>query len=140
MWCEVILCRQAGRRLKPSEWPAPIQGYLFVVDFSGNANSFQRHLRVARLKAKPPRFDTEVLKPLFSSELVRAEKGKVLLAGVELDSAEGGAAVFEHQQLWLCRPLGAGPGDSEAYEGYRAPSPPPAPRRPRLQTPQGPPR
>lgn len=106
-----------------------MHGYLFVLDFTGNANSFQRHLRVARLTGNPPRFNTEVLKPLFSPELIRADKGKVLLAGVELDSAEGGAAIFEHQQLWMCRPLGPGPSDSTAYAGYAAPSPPAGPQR-----------
>lgn len=129
MYCHVISCRESGKRLKPAEWPEGVVGYLFVSDFLANTSSFQRHLRVARLNGASPQFKTQLLKPLFSPELIRSEKGRFLLAGVELYSQDGGKVIFEYQQLWLCRPLGPGPADDSAYAEYRAPSPPPGPLR-----------
>lgn len=129
VFCNVVTCRESGKRLKPSEWPQPVVGYLFVSDFLANTSSFQRHLRVARLNGASPQFKTQLLRPLFSPELIRSEKGRFLLAGVELETQDGGRVVFEHQQLWLCRPLGPGPADESAYAEYRAPTPPPGPVR-----------
>jgi hypothetical protein len=105
---QVILCRFQGRRLKRSEWPAPVVGELSIADIPAKENNFRRNVRMAQLRAHLDAFGTalvDVTPPLFDPQLLPAAAGRLVIRGIELDikKAEGGGyTAFEHEQVWLC--------------------------------------
>src|SRR5512133_1138106 len=100
MLCEVILCRKDGRRLRRSEWPAPVLGTLVIRESAADKNNFKRHVRVAQLKVARHAFSTssvDAVAPLFDPQFLPAPDGKLLIRGIELCASS--AEVFEHEQM-----------------------------------------
>ncbi len=107
MLCEVILCRKDGRRLRRSEWPAPVVGQLVIDDTDAKHSAFNRNLRAAKLLGyrDSDRYRTSeinLVPPIFDPVLLAAPRGLLVLRGVELDPRDGG--VYELEQVWLCSP------------------------------------
>jgi len=105
MWCEVVVLRMAGVRLRRAERPAPLRGDLKISDWDGASNSFKRHVRQAELWDKHPTIKRLLRVPIFDPVILRTVDDGFLLAGIELCASDGGHVVAEHAQIWLCRPL-----------------------------------
>ncbi len=105
------MCRKEGRRLRESEWAAPVVGRLVIRNTRGEDTNFKRNIRRAELLAPAGAYSTvqvDAVKPIFDPELLPAPPGKLLIRGIELASGKGEAemrVMYEWVQLWLCTPL-----------------------------------
>lgn len=101
MFCEVTPLRQAGLRLRPSEWPAPVKGQLAVSHMPASICASRRTLREVKVLGRwvSERF-TQLL--MFDPEFVDVVGDGFLLRGYEIHTQQ--ERQFEHQQLWLVRP------------------------------------
>ncbi|ABM32229.1 hypothetical protein QRO08_16545 [Paracidovorax citrulli] len=127
LYVELTELRRSGMRLRPEEWPAPVDGELRMYYWDGRRNSSRRTLREVTLwgywgtTEQPIRRMTD---PLLIDILGDA----MLLQGQVLGSVEG--RLYEHFQLWLVRPKRHGapplpPFDHAAWAGSLPQVPPP---------------
>jgi hypothetical protein len=120
VWCEVIRCRQEGRRLKRAEWPEPVRGHLKVRSLAAADTSFRRAVVIVELLNYQDAFRTVLTNaglPIFEPQLLPAPHGKLLIRGIELSvkrDASGAQIVFEHEQVWLCTPMVGQPSGHRA--------------------------
>lgn len=96
----VTQLRAQGRRLRRSEWPAPVVGEL-ELSVMPETNA-RRPLRKLELYGTPGTVRQSLLLPLFEPQIISMDRGGMVLHGMQL--ASGDAGVFEHMQVWHCVP------------------------------------
>lgn len=102
VFCEIIELRDAGLRLRESEWPAPLAGELRMDYFDGRNNNHRRTLRRLTLWHTGDGNTARPGVPLNDPELVDVVGGAWLFRGHVLQSRDG--RIYEHEQMWLVRP------------------------------------
>ena len=107
MLFEVVLLRDKGRRLKRQEWGPPLRGTLRISEMDKSINNAKRNLLCAELWEHYDTTSRRGLATMFDPVLLPSPRDCLLLAGTELDSdqADGGFKIYEHRQVWLCRPV-----------------------------------
>jgi hypothetical protein len=81
-----------------------MRGTLRITEMDRETNNSKRNLLRAELWAA---FDTPRMRGLASMYdpiLLPTLGDGLLIAGIELKSEEGGEKIWEHRQVWLCRP------------------------------------
>ena len=102
MLYDVTFLRRQGLRLKRSDLEPPLRGTLRITEMDRATNNSKRNLLRVELWAA---FETSRMRKLASMTdpvLLPTMGDGLLIAGTELQS--GGHKIWEHRQIWLCRP------------------------------------
>ncbi|MDM0043993.1 hypothetical protein QTH91_05830 [Variovorax dokdonensis] len=99
---EVVLLRQAGRRLRRSEWRQPLQGTLRITEMDRAANNAKRNMLRVDLWEGYGTTSLRGLASMFDPVLLPYPGDGLLIAGTEFQVE--GKDISEHRQVWLCRP------------------------------------
>jgi hypothetical protein len=105
MWVRVIRCREEGKKLKPVNWLAPLEGELTIGDHGftdGRPPGLEAQLNDDRNWSNP----VQVIKPLFDPVLACTFKRGFLLRGYEIWCSN--SDVREVRQIWYCVPARKG--------------------------------
>lgn len=92
--------RSVGVRLTKAELDAvePIEGDLVLEDWP-EGGGFKRPVRVARLHPTVPGFCPQLLPPLFDAQVLRIERSRLFLSGIEIHIE--GNVTREVAQTWI---------------------------------------
>ncbi|URI11062.1 hypothetical protein MW290_19015 [Aquincola tertiaricarbonis] len=96
----VTQLRDKGRRLKRTEWPAPVVGEL-ELSVMPETNA-KRPLKKLELYGTPGTVRQSLLLPLFEPQIIAMDGAGLVLHGMQLASDDG--SVYEHIQVWHCVP------------------------------------
>lgn len=113
MFCEVTLLRQSGRRLPRREWGPPLRGTLRITELDRTINNAKRNLLCMELWESYDTTSRRGLATMFDPVLLPSPRDGLLIAGMELESdVSDGLKIWEHRQVWLCRPVSGPPKPS----------------------------
>lgn len=106
VFCEVILLRQAGRRLKRPEWGPSLRGTLRITEMDRAINNAKRNVLCVELWESYDTTSRRGLATMFDPVLLPSPRDGLLIAGTELESdLSNGLKIYEHRQVWFCKPL-----------------------------------
>lgn len=104
MLVSVTLHRDKGRRLTNVEIAAPLLGDLEWTQHSDGTGRKVAHnvLFLFRVDGSMP-YAQPMMRPLFDPRIEKIDGQTIVIAGTELDSADG--RFVEHIQVWACTPV-----------------------------------
>ena len=102
MLFDVLLLRQKGLRVPRDPWGSSLRGTLRITEMDRVTNNFKRNILKAELWLAYGDTRMRGLASLCDPVLLPYQGDGILIAGIELESAERGQKIWEHRQVWLC--------------------------------------
>jgi len=99
---DVLLLRQKGLRVPRDQWGPSLRGTLRITEMDRVTNNFKRNIVKAELWRAYGDTCMRGLASLCDPVLLPYKGDGLLIAGIELESAECGQKIWEHRQVWLC--------------------------------------
>jgi len=104
-FAEVTFLMRHGLRLKPAERAAPLRVTVTIRESDRDSNNFRRNIVEASLYVSHGTAQMAGRGRLFDPVILPHAGPGFLLSGIELVSADAGAAISEVRQTWLVVPV-----------------------------------